>query len=68
MRLKGFEPYLKQLTGRYGKYAIQGNHDYGDYSSWPDSTSKQENLQQILSSLTDAGFKVLLNDWDPNPG
>lgn len=62
--LKGFEPYLKQLTGRYGKYAIQGNHDYGDYSSWPDSISKQENLQQILSGLTDAGFKVLLNNWD----
>ena len=65
--LKGFEPYLKQLTGRYGKYAIQGNHDYGDYSSWPDSTSKRENLQQILSGLTDAGFKVLLNTWDHIP-
>ena len=62
--IKGFEPYLKQLTGRYGKYAIQGNHDYGDYSSWPDSTSKNRNLHQILSSLTDAGFKLLLNSWD----
>ena len=62
--IKGFEPYLKQLTGRYGKYAIQGNHDYGDYSNWPDSTSKIKNLHQIQSSLTDAGFKLLLNNWD----
>lgn len=62
--VKGFEPSLKQLKGRYGKYAIQGNHDYGDYSSWPDSTSKQVNLQQIQSSITDAGFKLLLNSWD----
>ena len=62
--IEGFEPYLRQLPGRYGKYAIQGNHDYGDYSSWPDSTSKKRNLHQIQSSLTDAGFKLLLNQWD----
>ena len=62
--IKGFEPYLNQLSGRYGKYAIQGNHDYGDYSNWPDSTSKIRNLHQIQSGLTDAGFKLLLNSWD----
>lgn len=62
--VKGFEPYLKQLPARYGKYAIQGNHDYGDYSNWPDSVSKKRNLHLIQSSLTDAGFKLLLNQWD----
>ena len=62
--LNGFEPYLEQLTARYGKYAIMGNHDYGDYSTWPDSASKKRNLQQIHSGLTDAGFKLLLNNWD----
>ena len=62
--MKGFEPYLKQLSGRYGKYAIQGNHDYGDYYEWPDSISKQKNLDQIESGLTQAGFKLLLNQWD----
>jgi len=62
--IEGFEPYLRQLPGRYGKYAIQGNHDYGDYSNWPDSASKKINLIQIQSSLTDAGFKLLLNQWD----
>lgn len=62
--IKGFEPYLKQLTGRYGKYGILGNHDYGDYSNWPDSASKRKNLEQIESGLTDAGFILLLNSWD----
>ena len=62
--MKGFEPYLKQLSARYGKYAIQGNHDYGDYYEWPDSASKQKNLEQIESGLTQAGFKLLLNQWD----
>jgi predicted MPP superfamily phosphohydrolase len=61
--VNGFEPYLKQFSARYGKYGIQGNHDYGDYSNWPDSTSKKRNLHQIQTSLTDAGFKLLLNQW-----
>ena len=62
--IKGFEPFFKQLSAPYGKYAIQGNHDYGDYSSWPDSASKAKNLEDILSALSKAGFKILLNDWD----
>lgn len=57
----GFEPYLKKFSAKYGKYAIQGNHDYGDYSNWSDTASKRINLQQIQHSLTDAGFKLLLN-------
>jgi predicted MPP superfamily phosphohydrolase len=57
----GFEPYLKQLSAKYGKFAIQGNHDYGDYYNWPDSTSKRVNLEQIEKGVTDAGFNLMLN-------
>jgi len=59
----GFEPYLQQLSAKYGKYAIQGNHDYGDYSQWPDSISKLKNLDLIRSGLTQSGFDLLLNRW-----
>ncbi|MBV5315743.1 MAG: metallophosphoesterase [Prolixibacteraceae bacterium] len=61
--LAGYEPYLKKLTARYGKLAIQGNHDYGDYSQWRDSTSKLQNLELIRNGLTNAGFDLLLNRW-----
>lgn len=59
---KGFEPFLQQLSARFGKFAIQGNHDYGDYSSWPDSTEKVNNLEQIRQAMTNAGFRLLLNE------
>jgi predicted MPP superfamily phosphohydrolase len=59
----GFEPYLMQLSAKYGKYAIQGNHDYGDYYNWPDSTSKAINLTQIENKVRKAGFQLLLNQW-----
>lgn len=62
--MNGFESYLVQLSAKYGKYAIQGNHDYGDYYEWPDSISKRKNLDQIRSGLTDTGFKLLQNQWE----
>lgn len=61
--MNGFEPYLKQLQAKYGKFAIAGNHDYGDYSNWPDSASKEQNLLKIRAGLTDSGFNLLLNQW-----
>ncbi|MBA4411655.1 MAG: metallophosphoesterase [Bacteroidota bacterium] len=61
--MDGFEPYLKQFPALYGKFAIQGNHDYGDYSQWPDSASKLKNLALIRKGITDAGFDLLLNRW-----
>lgn len=61
---KGFEASLSSLKGRYGKFAILGNHDYGDYSAWPDSISKAKNQEQIRSNLTDNGFTLLLNQWE----
>lgn len=60
----GFESQLSLFSAKYGKYAIMGNHDYGDYYQWPDSTEKKENLAKIEQNLTDAGFKLLLNQWD----
>jgi hypothetical protein len=61
--LNGFVPYLKLFPAKYGKIAILGNHDYGDYSQWPDSISKIKNLDQIKAGLTDSGFNLLLNLW-----
>lgn len=62
--IHGFESVLAQFKAKYGKYAILGNHDYGDYYQWPDQKSKAENLKQIEMGLTNSGFKLLLNKWE----
>lgn len=62
--INGFEQELVKLSGKYGKYAILGNHDYGDYSSWPDTIAKRRNLDAIKQSIRDAGFNLLLNQSD----
>ncbi|MGE5394459.1 MAG: metallophosphoesterase [Candidatus Saccharibacteria bacterium] len=59
--IKGFETDLARLSGKYGKYAILGNHDYGDYSTWPDTIAKRQNLDSTKQAIRDAGFDLLLN-------
>ena len=58
----GFIDILGSLKARAGKYSILGNHDYGDYHSWPSEEAKKENHARMLHYQEKAGFKLLLND------
>ncbi|MGE4585715.1 MAG: metallophosphoesterase [Mangrovibacterium sp.] len=57
----GFEEELLALSASSGKYAILGNHDYGDYSDWPTAVQKQNNRELIKKKIRDSGFTLLLN-------
>jgi hypothetical protein len=59
--LDGFESDMTMLQARYGKFAIPGNHDYGDYSDWPDPVAKEQNLIRLRDEITQSGFRLLLN-------
>lgn len=60
----GWEPYFTKLEARYGKYAILGNHDYGDYVAWPSLEAKTANLQYLKRKIKSMGFNLLLNSND----
>ena len=62
--LKGWDIVLKNLSAKKGKYAILGNHDYGDYSEWPSTKAKQENFESIKEFYKKIDFKLLLNEAD----
>ena len=60
-----FEPYadlFNEVTAPFGKYAIFGNHDYGDYVSWPSPEAKRANLDHLKDLHARAGFRLLLNE------
>lgn len=57
----GWESYFSKLEARYGKYAILGNHDYGDYVPWKSEEAKKENLKTLVRNIEKMGFKMLLN-------
>ena len=53
---------LSKLKSKDGIYSILGNHDYGDYRSWPSEKEKLENFTKIKQYQKDIGFQLLAND------
>ena len=62
--LKGWSSVLKQLKAKQGKYAVLGNHDYGDYSQWKTYEQKKQNFESIKYFYKKIDFKLLLNESD----
>ncbi|TCP25156.1 hypothetical protein EV195_104189 [Tenacibaculum skagerrakense] len=60
--LKGWEKSFLALKANKGKYAILGNHDYGDYSDWDSEREKKENFNSIKQFYETINFNLLLND------
>lgn len=56
-----FEEVLKNVTAPMGVYCTLGNHDYGDYVSWPSAAAKQQNLNQLFAFYKRIGWKLMNN-------
>ena len=60
--LNGWDEVLKKLSAKMAKYAVLGNHDYGDYSNWNAPESKIENFEAIKNFYERIDFTLLLNE------
>jgi predicted MPP superfamily phosphohydrolase len=59
---QGWQPYFLKLKSKSGKYAVLGNHDYGDYTDWKSYKNRMENRRMIKQTIRDFGFRLLLNE------
>lgn len=60
--LDGWDKIFGRIKAGEGKFAILGNHDYGDYSKWPSPEKKEENSRQIRDFFDRSGFRLLRNE------
>ena len=60
--LPPFVAPLSRLSAPGGVYSILGNHDYGDYSSWPSAKAKEDNMTLLYDLQRAMGWRLLRNE------
>ena len=56
------ETFKRIKMPQFGKYSVLGNHDYGEYVSWPNKEAKAANFEAIKGIHDKIDFKLLLNE------
>ncbi|MGL2994418.1 metallophosphoesterase [Flavobacterium sp. TSSA_36] len=63
---KEMHPWLETFNRidkhAFGKYAVLGNHDYGEYVTWKTKEEKAANFEAIKQLYAQIGFTLLLNE------
>jgi hypothetical protein len=63
---KEMDPWIdtfnRMIKPEYGKYSVLGNHDYGEYVTWPTVQDKEDNFMAIKDLYRQIDFKLLLNE------
>ena len=60
-----FVPFIdlfSQIKGKDGKFAVLGNHDYGEYGVWKNIDERENNIPKLIENEKKAGFEMLRNE------
>lgn len=53
---------FRQVKAPLGVHSILGNHDYGDYQTWPSMQAKQQNFNDLLKAHEQLGWDLMRNE------
>ena len=57
-----YQEIFSRLKAPMGVYSTLGNHDYGDYVSWPSEQAKIDNLNKLKGIHASMGWKLMMNE------
>jgi uncharacterized protein len=61
--MQDYMDVFNKIKAPLGVYSTFGNHDYGDYISWPQNgVSKSQNLKNLEKVHADLGWRLLMNE------
>ncbi|MEO8415198.1 MAG: metallophosphoesterase [Ginsengibacter sp.] len=61
--MQDYMDVFSKIKAPLGVYSTFGNHDYGDYVSWPqDGISKEQNLKNLAKIHADLGWRLLMDE------
>lgn len=60
--MKDYMDVFSKIKAPMGVYSTLGNHDYGDYTSWPTPEAKKENLERLKDVHAQLGWRLLMNE------
>jgi predicted MPP superfamily phosphohydrolase len=57
-----YRDIFSRLNAPMGVFSTLGNHDYGDYASWPSDVAKKQNLENLKQLQKGMGWRLLMNE------
>ncbi len=55
----GYDTILSKANGKYGNFAILGNHDVGTYDPYFTEADRENNILIMISRIKASGYQVL---------
>lgn len=60
--VKDYISVFEKVKAPLGVFSSLGNHDYGDYMSWPSLKAKIKNLEDVKEAHRLLGYQLLMNE------
>lgn len=61
--MKDYMDVFNKVKAPMGVYSTFGNHDYGDYTHWPqDGITKEQNLKNLERVHKDMGWRLMMDE------
>jgi predicted MPP superfamily phosphohydrolase len=62
VEMNDYMDVFTKIKAPMGVFSTLGNHDYGDYTTWPSPEAKKENLEHLKRIHAEIGWRLLMNE------